>query len=143
MSRKKIHNWKSIALGYTLQDAIQYAKDHCYDDNKFAHIGIGLNNKEVLDVLDLNDRDTTFTLNQIINNKWNIYVPDDDKEQILYKCREIVKNENLLSISNKKIDELDMDQLWLYIQRCITSKSDKTKYRVIKCILENKLYKES
>lgn len=143
MGYRKIKYWKVLMNGLSLKDALDCFESQSFNKCKFETLGI----RHGSYVYDPNEYDITrlkrekFNYNEIFDNKWEIIIPDDDKEQVLYKCRETIKKENFFRLSHEAIDHMDITALWQELASILQMTDEMTKYRLIKHIIENKLYK--
>lgn len=137
---KKIKYWKTVKDGLDLKTALNMYKAQAVEGRLYDYLAIKLGYK-IFEPGYLN-KDEKFTIDEAFSNKWEVIVPDDGKEELLLKTREIVKNANFLRISNDKIDNLDISALWNEIDNVLIMLDENSKYRLIKHIIENKLYKK-
>lgn len=137
--KKKIKCWKSASENeMSLQEAINILRS--LDTLTYPRAGIGKDAYHVIELDEIKERN--FDLNDIISNSWMIYVPDTNAEEILEKVRKLVKNEHFLNKRYSAIDNMDINQIFSCIyQDVLSNTSDQVKYRLIKKLIEEKLYK--
>lgn len=138
---KSIKYWKPVAQNLSLSEAYMVLNRRCYNATKYERIGIRLGNK-VIDQYDKYD-EMTFNLAEATSKCWEVVIPDDNKEDLLYKCREMVKNEHFTGLTNEKIDKMNISDLFNVIMEYCVVCDENVKYRVIKNIIELKLYKKN
>jgi len=138
---KSIKNWKTISEPISLKEAYEALESQSYNGVNYERLSIGYCGR-IIDKYD-DRRNLEFNIHEVTSNKWLIMVPDDDKERILYKARDIIKKEHFLNLKNDKIDNMSIHELWKEISKYISFSNDEVIYRVIKTIVENKLYKKS
>ena len=91
---KKIKYWKTIKDGLDLQTALNMYRAQSVEGHLYDYLEIKLGYK-IFEPGYLS-KDEKFTIEEALSNKWELIVPDDGKEELLLKTREIVKNENFL-----------------------------------------------
>lgn len=138
---KKIKYWKSIGKNLSLKEALKVLDSHCYNNLRYDRIGIRLEGK-VIDQYD-DYKTNGFTFYEAISGCWEIVIPDIDTEEILLKARELVKNEHFLRLTNDRIDNMDINDIWHSIISYVNLLDENNKYRIIKHFIENKLYKKT
>lgn len=138
---KKVKYWKVIANNLTINDVIVAIKEQRF--NGVVYDRLGINHKgRLIDKYDDIEAET-FKPKEIISNKWELVIPDSDEEKKLAKVRDIIKNEHFLNLTDEKIDNMDISDIWNEISNRIANSDNDIKYRIIKSIVENKLYKKS
>ena len=138
---KKIKYWKTIKDGLDLQTALNMYRAQSVEGHLYDYLAIKLGYK-IFEPGYLN-KDEKFTIDEVFSNKWEVIVPDDGKEELLLKTREIVKNENFLRANYNRIDNMSISDIWNEINNVLIMLDEKSKYRLIKYIIENKLYKKA
>lgn len=138
--KKKIKCWKLVADKLTLQDAIKFVQEREFNFVDYERLGFGRSKYDVLEREDLPN--CQFTSIDILKKDWCIFEPDTHGEEILHKVRELVKNEHLLSCKFEKIDNMSLDDIFtmIYEEKLYTAEPI-VKYRLIKKLIEEKLYK--
>ena len=137
----KIRYWKAIKSGLKLYDALNMLKAQAINGHFYDGLAIRLGYKLILPNVKVDE--LLFSIKELENENWEAIIPDDGKEELLNKCREMVKDENFLRISHDKIDNMNISDLWNAIDHVITFLDDNAKYCLIKHIIENKLYKKT
>lgn len=138
---KKIKYWKVVKSNLKLHDALNMLKAQAIEGHLYNYLAIRLGYKLILP--DVKIDELLFSIKEMENENWEAIVPDDGKEELLYKIRELVKNENFLRASYEKIDNMNIADIWNAIDDIITISNDQVKYRLIKTVIENKLYKKA
>ena len=138
--KKKIRCWKAICTECSLQSAIELCNKNKWTEETNDRIGIGLNKYAVIEDFEIPDH--TFSSKDILNNNWAIYVPDTNAEQITEKCRQILKESHFIDARHQKIDTMNIQEMFYEITEKLLHYSDNVKYKLIKKLLEEKLYKE-
>jgi len=138
---KKVKYWKVVKDNLDLQTALNMFKAQAIEGHLYNYLA--LRRKFRLFEPGMSLRDEKFTLDEAYANDWELIIPDDGKEELLEKAREMVKEVHFLRLSNEKIDNLDMSSLWNEIDNVLIMLDENAKYRLIKHIIDNKLYKKS
>jgi hypothetical protein len=138
---KKVKYWKVVKSNLKLHDALNMLKAQAVEGHLCNYLAIRLGYKLILP--DVKIDELLFSIKEMENENWEAIVPDDGKEELLYKIRELVKNENFLRASYEKIDNMNIADIWNAIDDIITISDDQVKYRLIKTVIENKLYKKA
>ena len=141
MRNRKVKYWKAIKSNLRLHDALNMLKAQAIEGHFYDYLAIRLGYKLILP--DVKIDELLFSLKEMENENWEAIIPDDGKEELLEKAREMVKDAHFLRLSNDKIDNLDMSSLWNEIDNVLIMLDDNAKYRLIKHVIENKLYKKS
>ena len=137
----RIKYWKIKKPNLSFVDAMNILETRMIDNKKYDRVSICLHGR-VIDQYD-NFKNEKFDYREAISNDWIACIPDTDEENLLYKIRELVKNEHFLDITHEKIDNLDIREIWKEIEKKFFYADNKTIYRLIKHIIENKLYKKA
>ena len=137
---KKIKYWKPILENVSLKDALKCLDSRCCNNLRYDRIGIRIGPK-VIDQYD-DYKNMNFNIKEVTSDLWEVVVPDINKEEVLYKCREMIKNEHFLRLTNDRIDNMNISDLFNVIFETFVSCDDNVKYRLIKHIVELKLYKK-
>lgn len=137
---KKVKYWKAVKSNLKLHDALNMLKSQAVEGHLYDYLAIRLGYKLILpERID----ELLFSIREMENENWEAIVPDDEQEEILYKVRDLVKNEHCLKFSYNRIDNMDISDIWNELNDIIVNLDAKSKYRIIKKIIENKLYKKS
>ena len=143
MAKKIIRNWKPMLNGLSLSEAIKMFKNRTIDGKQYDIVAIRLGYK-ILQTGVHNIDESMFSVKEITCNNWEIMVPDDGMEALTNKLRTIIKEEHFSGLNYDKIDNMSIDELWEHIRDWELNTLDKNaKYRLLKFIIENKLYKNS
>lgn len=137
----RIKYWKIKKPNLSFVDAMNILETRMIDNEKYDRVSICLHGR-VIDQYD-NFKNEKFDYREATSNDWIACIPDTDEENLLYKIRELVKNEHFLDITHEKIDNLDIREIWKEIEKKFFYADNKTIYRLIKHIIENKLYKKT
>ena len=138
---KKIKYWKTVKDGLDLQTALNMYRAQAVEGRLYDYLAIKLGYK-IFEPGYLS-KDEKFTIEEALSNKWELIVPDDGKEELLLKTRELVKNENFLRANYNRIDNMSISDIWNEINNVLIMLDEKSKYRLIKNIVENKIYKKA
>ena len=138
---KKIKYWKVVKSNLKLHDALNMLKAQAIEGHLYNYLAIRLGYKLILP--DVKIDELLFSIKEMENENWEAIIPDDGKEELLYKIRDLIKNENFLRASYEKIDNMNIADIWNAIDDIITISDDQVKYRLIKTVIENKLYKKA
>lgn len=143
MTRKVIKNWKVVQTNVSLSGAIKMFKTRVVNGQQYDVIGIRCINKLLQTGLN-NIDEYPFSAKDITCDSWEILIPDDSMEALTNKLRNIVKEEHFSGLNYDKIDNMSIDELWEHIRDWKLNSLDRNgKYRLLKFIIENKLYKNS
>ena len=138
---KQIKYWKAVKSNLKLHDALNMLKGQAVEGHLYDYLAIRLGYKLILPNAKIDE--LLFSINEMENESWEAIVPDDGKEELLKKAREMVKEENFLRYNYNQIDNMDISDIWNAIDDFIVCLDDNVKYRLIKHIIENKLYKKA
>jgi len=141
MRWNKVKYWKAVKSNLKLYDALNMLKAQAVEGRLYEHLAIRLGYKLILP--DANINELLFSIKEMENENWEAIVPDDGKEELLYKVRELVKDANFLREGHDAIDNMDISSIWNAIDRVLTCLDDNAKYRLIKHVVENKLWKKA
>lgn len=141
MRRCKVKYWKTVKDGLDLQTALNMYRAQEVEGRQYDYLAIKLG-YQIFEPGYLS-KDEKFTIEEALSNKWELIVPDDNKEQILFKTREIVKAENFLRVSHERIDNMNISDIWNEMNNILINLDYNSKYRLIEHIIENKLYKKA
>ena len=129
MNTKKVKYWKVVLPATDIVSAFKYLDEHNDDDVVMRYEG----KREVYTLGDLYSDSTKIPVCMTVNDKWEIVTPDTVQEDKLTEIRELVKKVAYhYKLSNDKIDHLDLDGLWDYIDCHFIKDNDVVKYDVIK-----------
>lgn len=138
---RKVKYWKAVKSNLKLHDALNMLKTQAIQGHFYDYLAIRLGYKLITP--DVKIDELLFSLKEMENENWEAIIPDDGKEELLEKAREMVKDAHFLRMSNDKIDNLDMSGLWNEIDNVLIMLDDNAKYRLIKNVIDNKLYKKA
>ena len=138
---KNIKYWTPIANNIHLSEAVCAIKHQMWNGKVYERLAIRFGYR-IIDKYDDVDKES-FNTKEAIDAKWEIIIPDDGKQDLLYKTRELVKEGHFLGITHDKIDNMDISSIWTELNHILVMLDEKSKYRLIKHIIENKLYKKS
>ena len=138
---KKIKYWKVIETNLPISTAVSVLKTHKCKNVEYEYLAIRFKDHIIEDYGKIPY--LTFNFDEATKFNWEVIIPDTDTEDILYKCRKIVKDEHFLNSKHEVIDNLNITQIFQKIcDYIINHTNEKTMYRCIKFIVENKLYKK-
>lgn len=141
MRKKVIKNWKVIIPNLDSVTAFKIFKNRPIDGKLYDIVGLRLGWRAFQS--DINSLDNeSFSSNEILSDKWEIMLPDDEMETILYKMRDMYKEEHFSGLSFDKIDNMSISDLYHALIDHMSSLDDMNKYRIAKWIIENKIYKK-
>lgn len=145
MRLNKIKYWKVIKSNLKLHDALNILRTQSIEENDmgvhYDYLAIRLGYKLILPNTKVDE--LLFSIMEMENENWEAIIPDDGKEKLLYKVREMVKNENFLRASHEEINNMSIFDIWNAIDDVVSMLDENAQYRLIKHIIENKLYKKS
>lgn len=139
MNINKVKYWKVVKSDLKLHDALNMLKGQAIQGTLYKNLAIRLGDKIIFP--NTNANELLFSIKEMESNYWEAIIPDDGMEELLYKTRELVKNEHFLPNSHASIDNMSMNDIFHAIHCRLNTLDERTKYRIIKHIIENKLYK--
>lgn len=138
---KQIKYWKVVKSNLKLHNALNMLKGQAVEGHLYDYLAIRFGYKLILPNSKIDE--LLFSIKEMENENWEAIVPDDGKEELLEKAREMVKEENFLRQSHNQIDNMNISDIWNAIDDVIVCLDDNAKYRIIKHVIENKLYKKA
>ncbi len=139
MSRKVIKNWKVIANNLDCVTAFNMFKKQTVAGIYYDTIGLRLGYMTFQSGIHNIDTEN-FSARDILSNKWEILIPDDQMEEILERMRQLYKDEHIGNLKFQKIDNMSIKDLWDSLVDIMNKLDDRNKYRIAKHIIENKIY---
>lgn len=139
--RKKIRCWKVAKENISLKDALNMFRNRAVEGTLYKDIALRFGKRIFQYGVDDIDHES-FSLQEMLNNTWEVLVPDDGLEELTEKCREILKESHYTGDRYQKIDNMNIREMFIAVFDKLNETSDNVKYRLIKYIIENKLYKE-
>lgn len=141
MRKKVIKNWKVVMSNLDSVTAFKIFKNRIIDNKLYDIVGLRLGWRAFQSDINSLD-DESFSSKEILSDKWEIMLPDDEMEKILYKMRDMYKEEHFSGLSFDKIDNMSISDLYHALINIMSSLDDMNKYRIAKWIIENKIYKK-
>ena len=141
MRYRKVKYWKVVKSNLNVTEAINILKAQAIQGHLYDYLAIRL--KHRLFEPGSNPNNEKFSLLEAFSNEWEALVPDDGKEELLEKARELVKDTHILHASDVAINNMDLSTLWNEIDNVLIMLDENAKYRLIKNVIENKLYKKA
>lgn len=141
MRYRKVKYWKVVADNLDVKTAVRMLKAQAIHGHQYEYLAIRLKYKIFEPGTDMDKEE--FPLVDALSNDWEAIIPDDGKEELLEKAREMVKDAHFLRASHESINKMDLSSLWNEIDNVLIMLDDNAKYRLIKHVVENKLYKKS
>ena len=141
MSRKVIKNWKVVRSELGCVTAFNIFKNRVVNGRFYDIIGLRLGSRTFQSGIN-NIETESFAASEILSDKWEILIPDDNMEEILERMRELYKNEHIGNLKYQKIDNMSIEDLWDSLVDVMNDLDNRNKYRLAKHIIENKLYKK-
>lgn len=142
MRKKVIKNWKVVMSNLDSVTAFKIFKNRIIDGKLYDIVGLRLGWRAFQSDINSLD-DESFSSKEILSDKWEIMLPDDEMEKILYKMRDMYKEEHFSGLSFDKIDNMSISDLFHALVDIMSSLDDMNKYRIAKWIIENKIYKKA
>ena len=139
--RKKIRCWKVARENVSLKDALTMFKNRAIQGTFYNDIALRFGNRIFQYGVDNIDNEF-FSVQEMLNNTWEVLVPDDGMEEMTDNCRNILKESHYLGERFQKIDNMNINEMFTALFSRLNLISDRAKYRLIKKIIEDKLYKE-
>lgn len=143
MSRLKIiRNWKAVKSDLDFNLAYNLYKSHKVDGVEYPIIGLRLGVSKFFQSGLHNIDDAMFSPREVTSNKWEIIIPDDAAEEKTNKLRQMLKDDHFTGLRYEKIDNMSIEDIWNEVMNILNRFDKDTKYRLLKHIIENKLYKK-
>ena len=139
--RKKIRCWKVAKENVSLKDALNMFRNRAVEGTLYKDIALRFGKRIFQYGVDDIEHES-FSIQEMLNNKWEVLVPDDNLEEMTEKCRNILKEAHYTGERFQKIDNMDISEMFIEVYHKLLTTSNNVKYRLIKRIIEDKLYKE-
>lgn len=144
MSRPKIiRNWKAVKSDLDFNLAYNLYKLHKVDGVEYPIIGLRLGVSKFFQSGLHNIDEAMFSPREVTSNKWEIIIPDDAAEEKTNKLRQMLKDDHFTGLRYEKIDIMSIEDIWNKVMNILNRLDKDTKYRLLKHIIENKLYKKA
>lgn len=144
MSTKKvtsIKNWNVVQSGVSFKSASAMFKAQAINGTQYDFLAI--RNKHRMCLPGINDIDREqFYSEEILNDVWEILVPDDELEQKTEKLRNMLKEDGFCSLTYKALDNMSINEMWKYIIEKLNNSEKDVKYKILMTIIREKLYKK-
>ena len=139
--RKRIKCWKVAKENVTLKDALTMFKNQSIQGTFYNDIGLRFGRRLFQYGVDNIDNES-FSIQEMLNNTWEVLIPDDKMEEMTENCRNVLKESHYIGERFQKIDNMSINDMFVSVLNKLIMVSDVVKYRLIKRIIEDKLYKE-
>ena len=139
--RKRIKCWKVAKENVTLKDALVMFRNRAIQGTFYNDIALRFGRRIFQYGVD-NIGNESFTIQEMLNNTWEVLIPDDKMEEMTENCRNVLKESHYIGERFQKIDNMSINDMFVSVLEKLTTVSDVVKYRLIKRIIEDKLYKE-
>lgn len=143
---RKVKYWKVVKDNLDINTALQIFAAQAIEGHLYDYLAIRYKYRifepDSITVTEIKNKER-FSIDEATSDNWEAIVPDDGMEELLEKARDIVKDSHFLRMSDDKINNLDMNALWNEIDNVLIMLDEKSKYRLIKHVVENKLYKKA
>jgi len=137
----KIKNWITVHDNLDMSSALHMFTTQSIDDIKHKYVAISIGGRMFEPGVNFDNEQ--FSPKEIFSNKWEVLIPNDDAEDKMHKIRELIKKENCMGVSYAKIDHMDLFDIWRHMyDYVIDDRNPDVLYKLIKHIIENKLYKK-
>ena len=144
MSKPKIiRNWKAVKSDLDFNLAYNLYKSHKVDGVEYPIIGLRLGVSKFFQSGLHNIDEAMFSPREATSNKWEIIIPDDAAEEKTNKLRQMLKDDHFTGLRYEKIDNMSIEDIWNEVMNILNRLDKDTKYRLLKHIIENKLYKKT
>ena len=144
MSKPKIiRNWKAVKSDLDFNLAYNLYKSHKVDGVEYPIIGLRLGVSKFFQSGLHNIDEAMFSPREATSNKWEIIIPDDAAEEKTNKLRQMLKDDHFTGLRYEKIDNMSIEDIWNEVMNILNRLDKDTKYRLLKHIIENKLYKKA
>ena len=139
--RKRIKCWKVAKENVILKDALTMFRNRAIQGTFYNDIALRFGKRIFQYGVD-NIGNESFTIQEMLNNTWEVLIPDDKMEEMTENCRNVLKESHYIGERFQKIDNMSINDMFVSVLEKLTTVSDVVKYRLIKRIIEDKLYKE-
>lgn len=139
--RKKIRCWKVAQSNVSLNDALNMFNHRAINGVLYNDIGLRFGNRIFQYGID-DIKSAAFSIDEMLKNTWEVLIPDTGAETMTEKCRKVLKESHYTGERFQKIDNMTITDMFKSVFDKLNLTSDVVKYRIIKKIIEDKLYKE-
>lgn len=139
--RKKIRCWKVAQSNVSLNDALNMFNNRAINGVLYDNIGLRFGNRIFQYGVD-DIKSAAFSIDEMLKNTWEVLIPDDGAEEMTENCRKVLKESHYTGDSFSKIDNMTITDMFVSVFSKLNRTPDVVKYRIIKKIIEDKLYKE-
>lgn len=139
--RKKIRCWKVAQSNVSLKDALNMFNHRAINGVLYDDIGLRFGKRIFQYGVD-DIKSAVFSIDEMLKNTWEVLVPDTGAEEMTEKCREFLKESHFTGERFSKIDNMSINDMFVSVFAKLNLAPDVVKYRIIKKIIEDKLYKE-
>lgn len=139
--RKAIKNWKVVKDNLDFMTALNIFKNQTIEGHLYDLVAIRIGGRIFQPGL-ANLESEQFYASEIISNKFEALIPDDQLEEKTYKLRELVKINNFSGLNWDRIDNMTIDDLFNSLFNVMNRLDSHNKYRIVKNIVESGLYKK-
>ena len=139
--RKKIHCWKVAKSNVSLNEALSMYNNRAINGVLYNDIALSFGKRIFQYGVD-DIRSAAFAIDEMLKNTWDVLVPDDGAEEMTENCRKVLKESHYTGERFQKIDNMTINDMFVSVFSKLNLAPDVVKYRIIKKIIEDKLYKE-
>lgn len=139
--RKKIRCWKVAQSNVSLKDALNMFNHRAINGVLYNDIGLRFGNRIFQYGVD-DIKSAAFSVDEMLKNTWEVLVPDTGAEEMTENCRKVLKESHYTGERFQHIDNMTINEMFVAVFGKLNLTSDVVKYRIIKKIIEDKLYKE-
>lgn len=139
--RKTIKNWKVVKDNLDFMTALNIFKAQAIEGHHYDLIAIRIKDRIFQPGLS-NLESEQFYASEIISNKFEALIPDDQLEEKTYKLQQMFKDNNIGGLKFEKIENMTIDQLLNHLLWIMDNLDPHNKYRIAKTIIETGLYKK-
>lgn len=140
-SRKVIKNWKVVKDNLSFLTALNIFKAQAIEGHLYDLVAIRIGNRIFQPGLS-NLEGEQFYPSEIISNKFEALIPDNDIEEKTHKLQEMFKEANI-GVKFTKIENLSIEDLFNELINVMNRLDAHNKYRIAKAIIETGLYKRT
>ena len=139
--RKTIKNWKVVKDNLDFMTALNIFKAQAIEGHLYDLVAIRIKDRIFQPGL-ANLGSEQFYASEIISNKFEALIPDDQLEEKTYKLQQMFKDNNIGGLKFEKIENMTIDQLLNHLLYIMDNLDPHNKYRIAKAIIETGLYKK-
>jgi len=133
---KKKRLWKVIKTGLTYSKALSIFKAQAIEGKQYEDLAIQVGDKFFS--RNSNPELEQYFPSELLNDTWEVLVPDTDEEAKCDKIRQAVKDSNCSGLNYAQIDNMTIPELF---ERIMSGLNNDQMYKVLKAFYNEEIYK--